>query len=83
MFNAKKTQSWIPKSKKVFVEAVEEDSEVVEVLLKKGFYTSANAETVWVYSKERYELGECTLSEIRDDLKQWLSDVIAAEVCAL
>ena len=72
MFDKAKVKSWIPKKLLKFVEQVDEDSEVVEVVLKEGFCHSTQAETVWGFSKESYECSEYTLHQIKDDLRDWL-----------
>jgi hypothetical protein len=78
MFDAAKVRTMIPKRFKGFIEGVEEDSEVVEVLLKDGFI-NADAETIWVFAKERYELSEYNLKQIKEDLMWWLRSVEATK----
>jgi|TARA_R110002060_G_scaffold9059_1_gene13489 hypothetical protein len=76
MFDASKVKTWIPKKSLPKIEKVDDDSEVVEVILKDGFINS-DAETVWVFSKESYECKECSLKQIKEDLLFWLSSVQA------
>ncbi|AMJ98565.1 hypothetical protein AVL55_10515 [Alteromonas macleodii] len=75
MFNVKRVNTWILKKHKHLVESVEEDSAVVEVLLKKGFINAEEQETVWVFGKDRYESNDYTLQQIKADLRAWLSKV--------
>jgi len=74
-----KISSMIPKKFKYFIALVEEDAELIEVVLRNGFYNS-DAETVWVFSKERYERSEYTLNQIKEDLICWLDSVKPIEV---
>lgn len=75
MFDKTRVDSWIPKKLSHLVEEIDEDSEVVEVLLKDGLHNSVELETVWIFGKERYTSGEYTLKAIKDDLRSWLDDV--------
>lgn len=79
MFNANKVSGWLTQRQKAQVELVEEDSEVVEVVLKEGFINEPHQETIWVLGKFRYETGEMTLKQIKDDLKSWFSHVGSIE----
>lgn len=75
MFNANKVSSWLTQKQKAKVELIEEDSEIVEVVLKEGFINEPEQETVWVFGKHHYETGEMTLKQIKEDLKNWFSQV--------
>ena len=75
MFNSGKVKSWLGKRELAKVELIDEDSEVIEVLLKEGFINKSDAETAWIMGKDRYESGDMTLGQIKDDLKMWMSQV--------
>ncbi|MBT43555.1 MAG: hypothetical protein CMF12_13675 [Idiomarina sp.] len=79
MLNRQRVESWLTKQQKALVESVEEDSEVVEVLLKKGYVSASEQETVWVFGKDTYERGNMTLKAIKSDLKTWFDDVEPVE----
>ena len=75
MFDKTRVESWLTKAQKEMIEQVDEDSEVVEVVLKEGFINEPEQETVWVMGKFRHESGDMTLNAIREDMKDWLSHV--------
>lgn len=72
IFNKQKVESWIPKKLSHLIQSVDEDSEVIEVILKDGLHNSCELETVWVFAKERYTYREYTLNAIKQDLRSWL-----------
>lgn len=80
MFNANRVSGWLTKTQKAKVELVEEDSEVVEVVLKDGLINEPHQETIWVFGKFHYETGEMTLKQIKEDLKNWFSQVSRLEI---
>lgn len=75
MFNTQRVKSWLLKKHLPFIETVEEDSEVVEVVLRPEFINAKHQETIWVFGKDRYESGDYTLSAIKDDLRSWMDGV--------
>lgn len=79
MFDANRVKTWIPKKIKHAIEIVEEDSEVVEVVLHNN-YINGDAESVWIFAKERYELREYNLGQIKEDLIVWLGSIEEVEV---
>lgn len=73
---------WIPNKFKKFILEVTEDSEVVEVILKDGCY-STDGETMWVFCKNNYEhgnysAGKYTLKGVKEDLRFWLDNIETA-----
>ena len=69
----------IPAKHKNKVECVEIDSDCVEVILKSGFINDSNNETIWSFAIWNIESREYTIGEMKQDLKDWLNDVVPCE----